>query len=80
MMPKIGFSLDTRWYFSLISRLYKKLYINFKRFWSLNIWEEVMKESSKQCEKSLFGLFWRIMDINNSVKTQRDFYLKGGSI
>jgi len=72
MIGKICFSLDTRWYFSLISSLDKK-YINFKRFCSLNIWEEVMKEFWKQCEKSLFGLFWRIMDINNFVETQRGF-------
>jgi hypothetical protein len=56
-MGEFGFSLDTVWYFGLISCLYKKIYINFKRFYSFNIWEEVMKGSWKECEKSLFGLF-----------------------
>ena len=56
-MGKFGFSLDTSWYFILISCLYQKIYINFNRFCRLNIWEEVMKESWKECEKNLFGLF-----------------------
>jgi hypothetical protein len=70
---EFGFSLDTPWSFSLISYLYQKIYINFKRFWSFNIWEEVMKEHRKQCEKSVFGLFLEIMDFNSFVETQRGF-------
>jgi hypothetical protein len=32
-----------------------------------------MKESWKQYEKSLFGLFWRIMDFDNVVETPKGF-------
>jgi len=35
----------------------------------------VTKRIWKQCEKSLFGLFWRIMDFDNFVEDQKRIFI-----